>query len=70
MHKRLVYNEAMEKIIDLDGEKWRVVGVGARRDGKVYCHLSSTTRFSQRKNGQCPIQIADFIDEGLLEAGA
>jgi hypothetical protein len=54
------------KTIELDGDTWRVVGLGVRRDGQVYAHLASTTRFRQQRNGKCPIQMCDFIDEKLV----
>lgn len=54
-------------IIDHDGDTWRIVGIGTRRDGKAYCHLASTTR--KQRNGNNPIQIADWIDEAVIEAG-
>lgn len=55
--------------INHDGDTWRVVGIGTRRDGKVYCHLASTTRSRKQRNGNNPIQIADWIDEAVIEAG-
>ena len=52
----------------VDGDVWRVIGVGAQRDGNTYCHLASTTRFRQQKNGNNPIQISDWIDTSVLIA--
>jgi hypothetical protein len=56
-----------EVIINLDGDTWRVLSTGANRDGKVYCHLASTTRFRQQKNGKNPIQMCDWVDESVLQ---
>lgn len=55
--------------INHDGDTWKIVAEGATRDGKTYCHLASTTRFRQQKNGKCPVQIADWIEhERILSA--
>ena len=52
-----------------DGDTWKIVAEGATKDGKTYCHLASTTRFRQQKNGKCPVQIADWIEnERILSA--
>ncbi len=49
--------------IEHDGDTWHVLSTGARReDGKVYAHLSSTTRGSHQKNGVNPVQISDYVD--------
>jgi len=32
-------NEAM---IEFEGQPYRLMSIGARRNGKTYCHLSST----------------------------
>ena len=49
-------------VIEHDGDRWRVIAKGATRgDGYVYCHLASTTRFVQQRNGLRPVQIADWI---------
>ncbi|UOF79759.1 N-6 DNA methylase [Caudoviricetes sp.] len=49
------------KELVIDGDTWRVVNVGFEADGKIYLHLASTTRFRQQRNGQCPVQIADWF---------
>lgn len=54
--------------IQHDGDTWRILAIGARRDGKAYCHLSSTTRSRQQRNGSNPIQMCDWIDEVVIEA--
>jgi hypothetical protein len=56
------------KTIELDGDTWRVLGLGVRREGLVYAHLASTTRFRSQKNGSVPVQIIDLIDEKLIAA--
>jgi hypothetical protein len=55
-----------ELIINHDGDTWRVLSEGAYRDGKFYCHLASTTRFRQQKNGQNPIQMCDWVSSKKL----
>lgn len=68
----------LDQRIALDGDTWRIAGVGAtREDGKTYYHLVSETRGRQQKNGWSPLQIADWIDlsefvlvDGVLSAGA
>lgn len=51
----------MDLFIEHDGEVWRVLSTGAERDGMVYCHLASTTKFRAYKNGLSPVQIADWV---------
>ena len=53
-------------IIKHDGEPWRVVTMGAERDGKTYCHLASTLHGSWARNGFHPKQIADWIPNEIL----
>jgi hypothetical protein len=55
-----------QKTIELNGDTWRVLGLGTRHEGKIYAHLASTTRFIQQRNGQRAIQMADWIDEKLV----
>lgn len=57
----------IDKKFILDGDMWRIVGVGTVRDGKVYLHLASTTRFRQQRNGPNPIQMADWIPVDLIQ---
>jgi hypothetical protein len=58
----------LDKIIVHMGDAWRVLGVGAQREGNIYCHLASTTNFRQQKNGRIPAQIGDWIDTEVLKA--
>jgi len=58
----------MDKIINIDGDTWEIIGMGAERDGKVYCHLKSTTRGRQQRNGWNPLQRGEWIDLALLQA--
>lgn len=53
--------------IQLNGDTWRVISVGASRDQKTYCHLASTTRFRQQRNGKVPLQMCDWIDDAALD---
>jgi hypothetical protein len=49
-------------LINLDGDTWTVVAVGATDEqGRVYLHLASTTRFIAQRNGKRPIQICDWV---------
>jgi hypothetical protein len=50
------------------GEVWRVIGVGAQRDGNTFCHLANTSRGKQQKNGWVPNQINDWVDTAVLDA--
>lgn len=46
-----------------DGDVWHILSTGTRReDGKVFAHLSSTTRGRQQKNGVNPIQMQDWVE--------
>lgn len=52
-----------------DGDTWEILGEGAPRDGKTYCHLASTTKFREQRNGRNPVQISDWIEnERILSA--
>lgn len=53
-----------------DGDTWTIVAQGATRDGKVFCHLASTTRFRHQRNGKNPIQINDWIDHAAILSAA
>lgn len=55
-------------LISLDGDEWVIVSTGfADNDtGSIYCHLRSTTRFIQQKNGKRPVQIADWLPISLF----
>jgi hypothetical protein len=55
-----------ETIINHEGDTWRVIGSGTERDGKRYCHLASTTRSREQRNGQVWLQIGDWIEEAIL----
>lgn len=56
--------------IKYDNDVWLVLAEGVSRDGKTFCHLASTTRFRQQKNGAVPVQIGDWIDQRLLLSAA
>jgi hypothetical protein len=47
--------------VTVDGEEYRVVGTGAEKDSRLYCHLASITDFTMQKNGACPKQIMEWI---------
>lgn len=55
----------MDMKIRREGDQWRIIGLG-RSDhpdhpNMVFCHLASTTRFRQQKNGATPIQICTWV---------
>lgn len=54
--------------VEHDGDVWRILGTGVRRDGKVYCHLASTTRLRPPSEDVHPLQIGDFVDEAIVAA--
>ena len=53
-----------------DDDTWLILAEGATRDGKTYCHLSSTTRSRQQKNGAVPVQMGDWIDQDAILSAA
>ena len=49
--------------IEHDGDTWRILAKGVTRaDGYTLCHLASTTRGRQQRNGFNPVQINDWVD--------
>ena len=58
----------LDRLIVVAGDVWKVIGVGAQTEANTYCHLASTTRFRQQKNGKNPIQICDWIDTAVLNS--
>lgn len=56
------------KVVVHIGDVWKVVGVGAQRDGNTFCLMASTHRGRQQKNGWCPVQINDWVDTEVLKA--
>jgi hypothetical protein len=57
-------NKSPMKQITWSDDTWNVAGRGAERDGKVYLHLSSTTRV--QRDGRCPVQICDWVPAELI----
>jgi hypothetical protein len=53
-------------VIERDGDTWVVIGTGAVLNGKTYCHLKSTTRGQNRRNGWHPVQAGVWLDSDLL----
>lgn len=54
-------------VLEFVGDTWVVVGTGIYSAGAVYCHLASTTRFGDTKNGKAPLQVAAYIEAGRVE---
>lgn len=48
------------------GRAWRVIGVGAQRNGNTFCHLACLHEFRVQKNGKVPLQINDWVDSAVL----
>jgi hypothetical protein len=61
-------NDLLGKTITVDGDTFIISNVGFTVEGKIYLHLSSTTRFRQQRNGKCPVQAADWFDLEEIEA--
>lgn len=59
---------AADKVIVHMGDTWRVLSIGAKRDGNTFCHLAST--HLKREEGLCyvPVQINDWVDTAVLAA--
>jgi hypothetical protein len=58
---------AADKVIVHMGDTWRVIGIGAKRNGNTFCHLASTHRGNKQKNGWMPAQINDWVDNAVLQ---
>lgn len=56
--------------INHDNDTWQILGEGASRGGKVFCHLASTTRGRHQRNGWVPMQINDWIDHAVILSAA
>jgi hypothetical protein len=56
------------KTITVAGDTFSIINVGFTVEGKIYLHLSSTTRFRQQRNGKCPVQAADWFPIEEIEA--
>jgi hypothetical protein len=60
--------EFLGQVIVHDGAFWKVVGVGAERDGATFCHLLNLHRGRQQRNGWNPVQINDWVETSVLNA--
>jgi len=58
----------LDKVVVHIGDTWKVIGVGAQRDGNTFCLMASTHRGRKQKNGWCPVQINDWVDTAVLKA--
>jgi hypothetical protein len=66
IREQLTLSEVIKQV-NWDGDRWNISGVGVTNDQDcVYCHLVSTTRFQQQRNGRCPVQRVDWIPSALL----
>lgn len=57
-----------EAIIKIEGDTWRILSVGMQFDSTVMCHMASTTRFRDQRNGKSPIQELLDVPAKVLEA--
>ena len=60
----------LDKTLVYLGEAWKVIGVGAQRDGVTFCHLLNLHRGRQQKNGWVGVQINDWVDTEVLKTAA
>jgi hypothetical protein len=60
--------ENTKATIRFAGDTWRVLSKGITNEaGDTYCHLASTTRFQQQRNGSRPIQAGIWIPAVVLQ---
>lgn len=57
-----------ERTLLHDGDTWRILSTGSWDDGRVYCHVASTTRSCPERNGPRPVMIAVWVEETEVEA--
>lgn len=55
------------KTLEIAGDTWRILGTGACRNDEVICHLASTTRFHQQRNGRVPVQTQQPVLVEIVE---
>ena len=60
----------LDKTLVHMGEAWKVIGVGAQRDGATFCHLLNLHRGFQQKNGWVGAQINSWVDTEVLKTAA
>ncbi len=56
--------------VELAGESWRVVAVGAVSGERTYVHLAHTKRGTQGRAGFIPVQQCGWFDGAQLHAQA
>ncbi|HEX7324292.1 MAG TPA: hypothetical protein VF292_02920 [Rhodanobacteraceae bacterium] len=54
--------------LHFDDDTWRILSVGACKDGYYTCHLASATRFRKQRNGCVPVQEQADVPMELVEA--
>lgn len=57
-----------QALVDHEGDTWRVLQTGRRDDETTLCHLASTTRGWQQRNGWYPVQAQASIPNATLKA--
>jgi len=60
-------NEFVDLKIYFDGDTYHILSTGTVQDSMVFCHLASTTRGRQQKNGWYPLQMCEWISIADLE---
>jgi hypothetical protein len=48
--------------VNINDDMWRILGAGTVVGNRQYLHLASTTRFHQKRNGRCPVQMCAWVD--------
>ncbi len=66
--ERILSDSFLDKTIVHMGEVWKVIGVGAQRDGNTFCHLLNLYRGRKQKNGFVGHQMVDWVDTAVLQA--
>lgn len=54
----------------VDGDLYRILNTGAQRGNEIFINAASVTRFTHRKNGLMPAQIACFIPTASVRKAA
>jgi len=54
------------KLFSLDGDTYRIGGVGATDERGTFVHGFSIFRFRKQYNGESPFQVCVYIDESIV----
>lgn len=53
-------------LVTIDGDTWKIVGIGAKANERVYLHVAHTSRGTQGKAGFIPVQSCGWYDGQTL----